>query len=187
MADEGLNNTKLELCRAKDKKCLKCRKVGHFAAVCWFKSVEGQRNDGVVAKSGGVDHWFFDALSGYSLEDNKCRVQLKVSGKPVVFKIDTGADKAAMSKSTFDSLPNQPKLHPSRIALFSPGGDSQCAGQFTTTVTYFNKKYEVEISVISGEHASNLLGRQEGLRNGSSCKIGRDGCREVWGHRLAKV
>ena len=62
----------------------------------------------------------------------------------------------AGSSSTFDSLPNHPKLHPSRIALFSPEGELQCAGQFTTTVTCCNKNYEVDIFVKSGEHASNF-------------------------------
>ena len=94
--------------------------MGHFAAVCLSKLVNKvQRDDGVVAKGSAVDHWFLGALSDDSLEDNKWRVQLKVSGKPVVFKIDTGADITAMSKSTFDSLPNQPKLHPSRIGLLT--------------------------------------------------------------------
>ena len=125
-----------------------------------------QRDDGVVAKGSGVDHWFLGALSGDSLEDNKWTVQLRVSGEPVDFKIDTGADITAMSKSTFDSLPNHPKLHPSRIVLFSPGGELQCAGQFTTIMTRCNKNYEVDIFVISGEHASNLLGRQ------AACEMG---------------
>ena len=59
----------------------------------------------------------------------------------MVFKIHTGADITAISKSSFDSLPNEPKLHPSKIALFSPGGKLQCARQFTTAVTHCNKKY----------------------------------------------
>ena len=63
----------------------------------------------------------------------------------LVFKIDTGADITAISKSTFDSLPNQPKLHPAKIALFSPGGKLQCAGQFTIAVTHCNKKYQLNL------------------------------------------
>ena len=124
--------------------------MGHFAAVCrsWLVSEE-QRDDGVVVKGTGVDHWFLGALSSDLLEHNMWRVQIKVSRKPVVYKIDTGADITAMSKSIFDSLPNQPKIHPFRIALFSPGGELQCAGQSTTTVTCYNKNYEVDIFVIS--------------------------------------
>ena len=94
------------------------------------------------------------------------KVQLKVSGKPVVSKIDTGANMTAISKSAFDSLPNRPELHPSKIAFFSPGGTLQCAEQFTTSVTHCDKNYEVNIFVISGDHASNLLGRQ------AACEMG---------------
>ena len=75
-------------------------------------------------------------------------------------KIDTSADINPMSKSTFDSLPNQHKIRPSRIALFSPRGKLKFAGQFITIVTYCNKNYDVDTIVISGEHVNNLLGRQ---------------------------
>ena len=40
----GLHHTKPEQCLAKDKKCLKCQKVSHFAAVCWSKSVSEVNN-----------------------------------------------------------------------------------------------------------------------------------------------
>ena len=163
----GLHHTKPEHCIARGKKCSKCQRVGHFAAVCWSKSVsEVRRNADDTTKGSRDDHWFLGALSSDSQQDNKWKVQLEVSGKPVVFKIDTGADITAMSKTTFDSLPYQPKLDPSSIALFSPGGKLQCAGQFKTAVTRCNKEYEVDIFVISGEHASNLLGRQ------AACEMG---------------
>ena len=72
--------------------------------MCRSKFVhEVQRDDDVAAESSGINHWFLGALSGDSLEYNKKRVQLKVSGKPVDFKIKKGADITAMSKSTFDS------------------------------------------------------------------------------------
>ena len=68
----GLNHTKPEHCLAKDKKCSKCQKIGHFAAVCRSKFVhEVQRDDDVAAESSGVNHWFLGELSGDSLEDNK--------------------------------------------------------------------------------------------------------------------
>ena len=57
-------------------------------------------------------------------------------------------------------------LHPSKIDLFSPGGGLQCARRFKTAVTHCNKKYEVDIFVISGDYASNLLGRQ------AACEMG---------------
>ena len=156
----GRHHTEPEHCIARGKKCSKCQRVGHFAAVCWSKSVsEVRRNADDATKGSRDDHWFLGVLSSDSQQDNKWKVQLKVSGKAVVFKIDTGADITAISKTTFDSLPYQPKLHPSSIALFS-------AGQFKTAVTHCSKEYEVDIFVISGEHASNLLGRQ------TACEMG---------------
>ena len=97
---------------------------------------------GSASNDSSAGRWFLRVLSSDLHQDDKWKVQLKVSGKPVVFKIDTGADITAISKSTFDNLPNQPKLHTSKIALFSPGGKLQRAGQFTTTVTHCNKKYQ---------------------------------------------
>ena len=166
----GLHHTKPEHCLARGKKCSKCQRVGHFAAVCWAVS-ELRRNADDATKGSRDDHWFLGALSSDSQQDNKSKVQLKISGKSVVFKIDTGADITAMSKTTFDSLPYQPKLHPSSIALFSPGGKLQCAGQLTREVTHCNKKYQVDIFVISGEHASNLMGRQAACEMGLAARL----------------
>ena len=102
----GFRHTKPEHCSASGKKCSKCQKVGHFAAVCRSKSVsEVRRNADGATEGSSDDHWFLGALSSDSQQDNKWKVQLKVSGKPIVFKIDTGADITAMSKTTFDSLP----------------------------------------------------------------------------------
>ena len=42
----------------------------------------------------------------------------------------------------------------------------QCAGQFKETLTHCKKKYKVDMFAISGEHASNLLGRQ------AACEMG---------------
>ena len=90
----------------------------------------------------------------------------KFNSRSVVFKIDTGADITAISKSTFDTFPNQSMLHPFKIDLLSPGGRLQSAGQFKTAVTHCNKNYEVYNFLISGDHASNLLVRQ------AACEMG---------------
>ena len=90
----------------------------------------------------------------------------RFSSRSVVLKIDTGADINAISKSTFDTLPTQSMLHPFKTDLFIPGGRLQSAEQFKTVVTHCNKKYEVHNFVISGDHASNLLGRQ------AACEMG---------------
>ena len=58
-------------------------------------------------------------------------------------KPDTGADITAISKSTFNSLPNQTRLTPTKIAHSSLGGKLQCDGQFITALTHSDKRCEV--------------------------------------------
>ena len=68
----GLRHTKPEHCIARGKKCSKCQRVGHFAAVCWSKSVsEVRRNADDATKGSMDDHWFLGALSSDSQQDNK--------------------------------------------------------------------------------------------------------------------
>ena len=60
----GLHLTKPKHCIARGKKCSKCQRVGHFAAVCWSKSVsEVRRNADDATKGSRDDHWFLGALS----------------------------------------------------------------------------------------------------------------------------
>ena len=60
------------------EKKLQVQRVGHFAAVCWSKSVsEVRRNADDAAKGRSDDHWFLGALSSDSQQDNKWKVQLK--------------------------------------------------------------------------------------------------------------
>ena len=81
--------------------------MGHFSAVCLTKSVSEVSSDGGGTEKGSsANHWFLGSLSGDSDQDDKWKVQLNVSGKPVMFKIDTGGDITTSSKSIFDSLPN---------------------------------------------------------------------------------
>ena len=74
----GLHHSKPEHCSAKDKRCLKCQKVGHFAAVCCSKSVsEVNSNGGSASNDSSVGRWFLGALSSDSDQDDKWKVQLK--------------------------------------------------------------------------------------------------------------
>ena len=54
----------------------------------WSKSVIEVSSDGSgTTKGSSADRWFLGSLSWDSGQDNKWKVQLKVSSKPVVFKI----------------------------------------------------------------------------------------------------
>ena len=68
----GLHHSKPEHCLAKDKRCLKCQKVGHVAAVCWSMSVSEVKSDSDSASNDSrVGRWFLGALSSDSDQDDK--------------------------------------------------------------------------------------------------------------------
>ena len=61
--------------------------MGHFAAVCWSKSVSEVNSSGgdSASNDSSAGRWFLGVLSSDLHQDDKWKVQLKVSGKPVVF------------------------------------------------------------------------------------------------------
>ena len=74
----GLYHSKPGHCSAKDKRCLKCQKLGRFAAVCWSRYVSEVNSDGGSASNdSSVGRWFLGALSIDSDQDDKWKVQLK--------------------------------------------------------------------------------------------------------------
>jgi len=78
-----------------------------------------------------------EIISNSSLEP--WNVVLHINRKPVQFKIDTGADISVISVSTYEALPQRPKLKPSNAVLSSPGGMLNCKGQFTAEISLKNK------------------------------------------------
>jgi len=74
-------------------------------------------------------------------------VVLHVSKKPIEFTIDTGADISVMSVSTYEALPQRPKLKPSTAGLSNPGGMLKCKGQFTAEILLKNKPYFIDMYV----------------------------------------
>ena len=69
----GLHHSKPEHCLAKDKRCLKCQKVGHFAAVFWSKSVSevNSSGGGSASNDSSAGRWFLGALSSDLDQDDK--------------------------------------------------------------------------------------------------------------------
>lgn len=95
-------------------------------------------------------------------------VELPVNGSAVEFKIDTGADITVMSQTTFNRLPQSPKLIKSQKTqlVTSPGGEVQCVGKFLATTQFKGQKYKYWVTVIRGPYAHNLLGGSVAKRMG---------------------
>ena len=149
-----------EVCPARGKRCSKCHKSGHFAVVC--RSVRE-----VTSNSEGNNREFFlGAVNSCDRFEEPWSVVLHVNKKPIKFKIDTGGDISVMSVSTYEALPQRPKLKSSNAMLSSPGGMLNCKGQFTAEISFKNKPYFIDIYVIEGVCVNNLLGRH------AACQMG---------------
>ena len=101
---------KKKACPAEGINFRKCQKVGHFAVVCRSKAVEKVTSREFVAVTSEDPDLFLGAVNNDLSSKDAWKVQLRVNGKDVTFKIDTGADITVMSSSTFNSLPKCPEL-----------------------------------------------------------------------------
>ncbi|XP_070579454.1 uncharacterized protein [Ptychodera flava] len=112
-------------CPAKGKQCNKCNKTGHFVAVCRKVSrkelghytAESSDEVGSVKKS-----LFLGELSSAGKRQGDWQVNLKINGKVMNFKIDTGADITVISEKAHKRIPKGAILKPQDIKLISPGG-----------------------------------------------------------------
>lgn len=140
-----------EMCPAKNSTCNNCGKRGHWERKCRSKAVRE------VTEGADESQYFLGAVTNTKTNDELWTVQFKIGATPVKFKIDTGADTNVMGVETFSRLVPQRKLEPSNVTLYSPGGQLDCLGKFTTNIKYKGKPYSFPIYVIRGQTANNLL------------------------------
>ena len=113
-------------CPARDSKCHNCQKIGHYSSVCRSKAVgriytedqEGDRKDSLF-------------LATLTTGDSKAwMVTLAVEGRPVTFKIDTGADVFVMSLETFTAHCRTTLLSPEKTLKGPDRQPLRVVGQF---------------------------------------------------------
>lgn len=154
-------------CFAKGKQCRRCHKYDHFAVCCNQNSVA----EIVQPKLGGLyeETGFLGSVTTCHDDEAAWKVNLRICGKTVTFKIDSGADTSVMGKSTYRTLQYLPKLKSANTALFGPGGRIDCLGVFTAETNFKDQNFVFPIHVIEG--TSNLLGRSAAHKFGLIKKI----------------
>ncbi|XP_026020736.1 uncharacterized protein K02A2.6-like [Astatotilapia calliptera] len=174
---------KRENCPARNKRCRKCNKLGHFEVVCKTKMLKEVRAEAV--EDSDEDSFFIGELFlGAVIEpkttvieesgsDADWDIELLVNGSPVDFKIDTGADTTVMTETTLNKLQQRPKLIQCKPTVYSPGGKVKCMGKFLATTEYKGQKYQYWITVIKGQYASNLLGNTVAKRMGLVTRVNK--------------
>ena len=104
-------------CPAKQAICRKCNRKGHYATVCFSKTVAALAHEVEVKE----DPAFLGTLG--SDTDTSWTSTLRVAGRRIQFKLDTGAEVTAISEATYHKLGRIPLQRASR-SLQGPAGQS---------------------------------------------------------------
>ena len=111
--------------------------------VCFSKTVAASAHE-VEAE----DPAFLGALTGNS--DMNWTSTLRIAGKRIQFKLDTGAEVTAISETTYHKLEKIPLQKASR-SLQGPAGQSLTVlGQFTRRVCYAKRSSNEVVFVVRG-------------------------------------
>ena len=144
-------------CPARDATCRKCKKRGHFQAVCRSARVGGIQ--GNTEMGDGLDSAFLGSVEEQCEDkNNPWTVTLKLDGKPVDLRIDTGAEVTVITEKMWQDI-GQPTLSPSDRTLRGPDSRTlPVKGKFTGTLGIQTREAEEEIYVVT-ELAKPLLGQ----------------------------
>ena len=160
------HHDKMHLCPAKNRKCRRCNKIGHFEAACETRMLKEIAI--TPSSTTDTDEMFFLGEVTETISDimdqpdseKEWLVDLPVNGSTGKFKIDTGADISVMSQAAFQRLPQHSQSVTSRKGpITSPGSEVKSIGKFLATSEYKGKKYRFWVTVIKGPYSHNLLGR----------------------------
>ena len=146
-----------KLCPARNAKCHQCGKKGHYASCCPNRGGGSRQNVREVTMPGGENPYFLGSVGSKST-DKPWEVKLKIHGRSVLFKLDSGADVTVMTGQSYKSLKNAPALTPTEATLISVGSSLKCAGTFLTELRHKGTLYKMRVFVVPNAKC-NLLSR----------------------------
>ncbi|UYV70824.1 K02A2.6-like [Cordylochernes scorpioides] len=128
-------------CPAKEVKCHKCKKVGHFAKVCYNKTV------GQVTQ--GDDYHFVGNIHENGQNSNDWKAYVKVDKIKILFKMDTGADVNIIPQEIYFKNFAHKKLCKPDIQLLGPRQVKlHVIGKFTALIEKDGRSIPGEIFVV---------------------------------------
>ena len=177
-------HAKGQKCPAYGRKCAKCGKFNHYAAVCRTGKQQGKKPHNVkkaqadVEASEGTssDDEFLAHMQNVKIvikkvksTDNK--IIVKVGGIDAYIELDSGADANVMDEHQYKALVNRSndklKLEPCDIKLSALQTDLEVKGKFHTTVQNETRGVRTKFIVVKGKIKSPpLLGRETSIALG---------------------
>lgn len=133
-------------CPAKDAECRKCKKKGHYAAMCRsnVRCVQTTGEDdnvlGCVETIGAIDNDMWHA---------QINVTTAIRSKVINFRLDTGADVTVIPERFF--LKNSPLIQKTTKKLYGPGhSELNVVGRVQATLTTDKTMTQQDLYVVTG-------------------------------------
>ena len=118
----GKSSHPRQLCPAKDVLCYRCNRKGHYSSQCLSNTVapqpKGVHELSRQSEQSEASDRYLDTVVGN--KKNMWSITIRLQGKPIVVKVDTGAEVTAISDSTWKSLNIWKPLEETRISLCGP-------------------------------------------------------------------
>jgi hypothetical protein len=170
----GTDHSEGRRCPASGKICNYCKKAGHFKSMCRkleYKKKHGTPSSGKVHQvtEGDITCGTSDLPSSFTNlflgsvgnePSQPWTVGVTVNGKPLILKLDTGADCSVMSKQQYNMITSAPLRTCRSVLVGYPNTTLHPLGEVDLPIEYLGNKYQVTFKVVPDD-SPTLLGRSD--------------------------
>ena len=135
------------LCPAREAVCHKCRKKGHFKAVC--RSAYNVSVVTVAEEDSSDSDAFLGTVSGTG-SSKPWQITMLLNNSPLEFRIDTGADVTVIPESKYDGTRDGPLRTPERVLSGPSQRPLQVRGQISAYLRHGGAEATEEVYVVKG-------------------------------------
>ena len=132
-------------CPAKNAKCHKCNRVGHYQTMCRSKV-----SVGTVDESSEEESFLGAVHSTTSNQAKPWAVTLKMNGSPIEFKIDTGADVTVIPTDLYVPSLDGVLLKPKKVLSGPNKVPLAVQGSYVASLQSTNLQAQEEVFVVDG-------------------------------------
>ena len=144
-------------CPAFNKSCNACGKSGHFARVC--RSKPKVRYVSRDESTDPTELFVGMVKADHDTRDERWSQNLRVAGRTISFKLDTGSDVNIISELEYRTITPKPRLEKSETVMTSySGGPIPSLGVCCVSVQYKKRHIYAYMEVVRDERRPALLG-----------------------------